>query len=62
MHIFFQILGPVGGLVGGIMGSAAGYLNGDDYDGIIIEITNLENERRNVSDTSLLAFNMNSIL
>ena len=31
------------------MGSAAGYLKGDDYDGILIEITKLDPDRRNVS-------------
>ena len=33
------------------MGSAAGYLKGDDYDGIVIEITKLNPDRRNVSKT-----------
>lgn len=44
------LLGPVGGLVGGIVGSVAGFLYSDGYDGVLVSMTNLESDRRNVSD------------
>lgn len=38
--------GPVGGLIGGIGGSVLGFVKGDDYDGAIVAIYKLDNERR----------------
>jgi hypothetical protein len=43
------ILGPVGGLVGGIGGSIVGYLQSDNYDGAVLAILKIEGERRKVS-------------
>ena len=40
--------GPVGGLLGGVGGSVVGFVKGDDYDGAIVSIYNLDNERRQV--------------
>lgn len=40
------IAGPLGGLVGGIMGSIVGFVQSDNYDGLIVCLTNLEEEKR----------------
>jgi hypothetical protein len=41
-------LGPVGGLIGGIAGSVLGFLQADDYDGAVLAICKLEDNRRQV--------------
>jgi len=41
--------GPIGGLVGGVAGSIVGYMRSDEYDGALLQIINLQGERRQVS-------------
>ena len=40
------VFGPLGAMVGGILGSITAYINGDDYDGAIKTVTELLPERR----------------
>lgn len=42
------LLGPVGGLVGGIMGSFVGFVRADQYDGCVQSIIALDGGRREV--------------
>eukprot|EP00591_Stephanopyxis_turris_P010290 CAMPEP_0195519366 /NCGR_PEP_ID=MMETSP0794_2-20130614/14606_1 /TAXON_ID=515487 /ORGANISM="Stephanopyxis turris, Strain CCMP 815" /LENGTH=129 /DNA_ID=CAMNT_0040648505 /DNA_START=133 /DNA_END=519 /DNA_ORIENTATION=- len=50
-----MLLGPVGGLVGGVAGSAAGYFMSDPYDGAVLAVLKLEEERRKVLMTEVRA-------
>jgi len=40
------LLGPIGGLVGGISGSVIGFMQADNYDGIVQQMLQLEGDRR----------------
>ena len=40
------LLGPVGGLVGGVTGSLVGFFQTVDYDGILVQIMNLNPQQR----------------
>ena len=40
------LLGPIGGLIGGVVGSIIGYYKADPYDGAIVAINQLEEQKR----------------
>ena len=40
------LLGPVGGLVGGICGSLLGFLQSDDYEGVLQTVSKLDEAQK----------------
>jgi len=43
------LLGPAGALAGSLIGAGAGYARSEDYDGIIVAVSELDEEHRAVS-------------
>mmetsp|Transcript_24533 Transcript_24533/g.40629 ORF Transcript_24533/g.40629 Transcript_24533/m.40629 type:complete len:151 (+) Transcript_24533:19-471(+) len=40
------VMGPIGGLVGGITGSLVGFFKADDYDGVVLQLSKLNQHQR----------------